>query len=73
MRAFDSSSMQPVRDYSTAGMNHPTAITSYRDTLYVGDQDLKAVLSFSIRTAALIKFVVSDLPDDIEAMVLSTC
>ncbi len=63
------------KTYQAIGMKHPAGITSYQDTLFVGDQTRNAVLTFNMTTTRVIKMIIpsSKISGYIEQLTLSNC
>lgn len=70
---IDPNLLRIVRTYTTNRMNHPTGITSYGDTLFVAEQILGEILSFSISTEKYLGKIVSKTLGEIEQLELSPC
>jgi hypothetical protein len=73
--AVNTTSRGIVKTYQAIGMKHPTGITSYKDTLFVGDQTRNAVLTFNLTTARVIKMIIpsSKISGYVEQLTLSPC
>lgn len=73
--AINKKTLAIERTYKVIGMSHPTALVSFEDTLFVGDQTRNVLISFNITSQRYIRQVVAEsaMPGVIEQMILSNC
>jgi hypothetical protein len=73
--AINKDTLSIERTYKVIGMSHPTALVSFEDTLFVGDQTRNVLISFNITSQRYIRQVVAEsaMPGVIEQMILSDC
>ena len=62
-----------VKIYYIDGMEHPTGMTSYGNTLYIAEQCLGVILTFNIDTTKFIAIVGTGFPGKVEQITLSPC
>ena len=74
---IDGNSMKIVKTFTLLGgetMSHPTGLAVSGDTLFVGEQTMNVVLTFSISTERFVRQVIGPMKNDgIEYIALSDC
>jgi hypothetical protein len=71
--AVNARTLREVQSYSTNVMDHPTGLTVYRDTLYVGLQERAEIVKFRVSTGKYLGVVVNRVMGDIEHLLLTPC
>ena len=65
--------MVVVQNFSASVLSHPAGLAVHNGTLFVNEQKQGKILQFDVATGAYVGAIVSSVPDDLEALVLSDC
>lgn len=71
--AIDAKSRSIYMEYPHPDITHPTGLTTYDGILFVADQSMNKIFTFSIKSGEFIQIISINIPGSIEQISLSYC